>query len=77
MGVTQTQLKELIDITLQDLPKVPIEDLLCGVCETKEEVDILINFIKEHYTEEEVLAGLEAYLQRCKWMFELYGKKER
>ena len=74
-GITNSQLNDLIDVTMVDFPKPSVADLLCGMF-TDEESDIAINFIKKYYTKEEILAGLEEYTRRCELMLKLFGPKK-
>lgn len=64
MAITHKQLQELIDVTLKDLPVMPLEVLLLADCETDKETEIMIQFITEHYTSDEIL---KVFSDRLKW----------
>lgn len=74
MGISETQLNDIISTTLANMPKPTVADLLCAGGEWADwEVELVIGFIKDHYTKEEILAGMEEYLRRCKFVFKLFG----
>ena len=74
-GISESQLNELISITLVDMPMPSVADLLCAGGEWAEwEVAIIVEFIKKRYTKDEILAGVDEYLKRCKFVSELFCK---
>jgi len=72
-GISSSQLNDIINVTLVDLPMPTVVDLLCAGGEWSEwEVDLVVKFIKDHYTKDEILAGIHEFLRRCEFMSILF-----
>jgi hypothetical protein len=74
--ITKLQLNELISITMENMPLPPIEDMLSIPCDNDFDVNCVAEFIHKHYSAEDVLRGLNAHLEHCKFVVKLFGNKE-
>ena len=74
MAVTKNDLEEIIKVTMKDCPLPSVVSLLH--CATEEDIDIIVAFIKEHYTEEQIKKGAKEYLKHIEFMQQLYGGKK-
>ncbi len=69
MGVTHKQMSELVNMVLKDIPRPPIQDMLSIHCKTAEETQLIVRFIKKHYTSDEVLEAFDQHLEKIKYFF--------
>lgn len=73
--ITTEQAKELIGVTIQDLPLPSVADILCAIGPDDEDAKTMLNFIKSHYAREQMRAGIDEYFERLEFMNKLYGNK--
>jgi len=74
--ITDQNINELVSITMKDMPLPPIEDMLSIPCDNDFDINCVAEFIHKHYSIKDVLRGLDAHLEHCKFMMELFGKRK-
>lgn len=74
-GISESQLIELINMTMQGMPLPPVEDMLNIPCETDWEFESIVQFVKEHYTSEEIMEGMDKQIERLKLIKQIYFKE--
>jgi len=71
--ITNQNINELMSITMKDLPLPPIEDMLSIPCDSDFDIDCIAGFIHKHYSAEDILKGLDAHIEHCKFVVRLFG----
>jgi hypothetical protein len=74
-GITREDVDKLVDLTLKDMPKMPLSLLLSAVsgCKSDEEVVIMIVFMTKQYTVDEILAETQ---RQNKFLLKLFNKEK-
>lgn len=62
MAITPQDVRDLVACTMKDCPLPSVVDVLCAT--TPDDMDIMFNFIKEHYTEEQIKLGGAEFCDR-------------
>lgn len=72
MSITRKQLKDLIGVTLQDLPRSSIEDMINCITSdlTPGEIACIVKFIKNNYSVKEIQ---NAITERIKVYERIFG----
>ena len=73
MGITYKELTNLIKLTMIDCPLPSVVDMLCVIGPDDDETVTMLDFIKSHYTREQIKAGIDEYLKRVDFMQTLFG----
>lgn len=74
--VTKDEAFDIINTTLQSFSWPPAADMLTYFCvESKEDAEACARFMKEHYTSDEILAGIDEHLKQLEWYTKLFGSK--
>lgn len=69
MSITKTQLKELADVMLKELPRPPLASLInCGA-DDPAEIDCMAKYVRNNYSTKEVLAAFDKELKTFKHIF--------
>jgi hypothetical protein len=67
-------LQDIVDITLKNLPKPTVSELLVGCsCMDEQECDIVVEFLKNNYTPDEIAKGLEDYAKSINTLMYMFG----
>ena len=74
MTISREQIDELVGVTMQDCPLPDVADILCFA--TEEDADIMIEFIKKHYSGEQIKEGSSRYLSRMELVNKIFGGKD-
>ena len=72
MAITCKELEDLIQLTMKDCPLPSVVEVLCAT--KPDDMDIMFNFIKEHYTKEQIEFGVTEFCERVQLMNKLYGE---
>lgn len=70
MALTPQDVRDLVELTMKDCPLPSVADVLCAT--RPDDMDIMFNFIIEHYTEEQIKIGLAEFLDRVKILNSFY-----
>jgi len=74
--VIKNEMFDIINTTLQDFPWPSAADMLTSFCiESEGDAIVCAKFMKEHYTSEEILAGIDEHLKQLKWCAKLFGNQ--
>lgn len=73
MAITRNDIISLIKTTMQDCPLPPVADILEAIGPDDSEAKPMFDFIKSHYTKEQICDGIDEYLKHVESMQRLFG----
>lgn len=71
--ITHKEVSDLIKITMVDCPLPSVADMLCVVGLDDDEAKAMFDWLKAHYTREQLSEGIAEYRERVRQMNQLFG----
>jgi len=73
--ITTEQLEDLVATTMKDMPLLPIDQYLSAPCENEVEAKLMMDFVRNHFSPEEIAVGTKKLLDEQMSLIKLWSAK--